>query len=240
LTIFHNYCRWRSTTNGVGSFHVGAAEPPDAYGSHDLPVNCNSIDGKTYRYVAQSPDESQMEIGTGALNSAGTILARISIVENSDGTTLPVNFLVNPIVDIFPTPQVLEQLPAFPSGTRITFQQTAAPTFWTKITSYNDYALRVVSGTAGSGGSYGFSSIFSYRTDDPTYISEAQMPSHMHYDQTVYNSGGAGNKGGWLNGNGGFLSDQAIGGYYTGGSSYHQHTYDMRVAYIDVIIASKD
>jgi len=32
-------------------------------------------------------------------------------------------------------------VPAFPSGTRMLFQQTAAPTGWTKDTSHNDKAL---------------------------------------------------------------------------------------------------
>lgn len=38
------------------------------------------------------------------------------------------------------------------SGTLMLFQQTAAPTGWTKQTTHNDKALRVVSGTASSGG----------------------------------------------------------------------------------------
>jgi hypothetical protein len=37
------------------------------------------------------------------------------------------------------------------------FAQTAAPTGWTKSTTHNDKALRVVSGTASSGGSTAFS-----------------------------------------------------------------------------------
>ena len=50
---------------------------------------------------------------------------------------------------------------AFPSGTRMIFQQTSAPTGWTKDTSdTNQRALRVVSGTASSGGSVDFTSAF--------------------------------------------------------------------------------
>ena len=49
----------------------------------------------------------------------------------------------------------------FPSGTRMIFQQTNAPTGWTKDTSdVNQRALRVVSGTAGSGGSVDFTTAF--------------------------------------------------------------------------------
>lgn len=47
---------------------------------------------------------------------------------------------------------------AFPSGTLMLFQQTAAPTGWTKQTVHNNKALRVVTGTAGSGGTTNFTS----------------------------------------------------------------------------------
>jgi microcystin-dependent protein len=45
----------------------------------------------------------------------------------------------------------------FPTGTAMLFQQTSAPTGWTKSTTHNDKALRVVSGTASSGGTTAFS-----------------------------------------------------------------------------------
>ena len=43
------------------------------------------------------------------------------------------------------------------SGTKMIFNQTAAPTGWTKVTgSGNDTALRVTTGTVGTGGSVAF------------------------------------------------------------------------------------
>jgi hypothetical protein len=47
----------------------------------------------------------------------------------------------------------------FPSGTLMLFQQTAASPFRTKQTTHNDKALRVVSGTASSGGTNAFSTV---------------------------------------------------------------------------------
>lgn len=85
---------------------------------------------------------------------------------------------------------------AFPAGTALLFSQTAAPTGWTKSTSHDNKALRVVSGTAGSGGSVAFTTAFASQTPsgsvsvsvtagslsiDNTTLSEAQMPSHSHY-----------------------------------------------------------
>jgi hypothetical protein len=48
-------------------------------------------------------------------------------------------------------------------GSLVTFQQTAAPTSWTKQTTHNNKALRVVNGTASSGGTSTFSTVFSSR-----------------------------------------------------------------------------
>jgi len=69
-----------------------------------------------------------------------------------------------------------------PSGTRMLFQQTSAPTGWTKDTSSVDNrALRVVSGTVGSGGNKNFTTVFTanYSTDGHA-LTESQMPSHDH------------------------------------------------------------
>ena len=51
----------------------------------------------------------------------------------------------------------------FPSGTVMLFAQTSAPTGWTKSTTHNNKALRVVSGTAGSGGSNAFTNTLASR-----------------------------------------------------------------------------
>lgn len=80
----------------------------------------------------------------------------------------------------------------FPSGTLMLFVQTAAPTGWTKSTSHDNKALRVVSGTAGTGGSVAFTTAFASQTPagsvsvsgggvSATTLAESQIPSHWHY-----------------------------------------------------------
>ena len=97
----------------------------------------------------------------------------------------------------------------FPSGTSMLFMQTAAPTGWTKSTTHNDKALRIVSGTAGSGGSTSFSSTFTSRTPTgsvntsglsagATTLTTAQVPSHVHSLSRAYNTGN-GSPYGWYN-----------------------------------------
>lgn len=64
------------------------------------------------------------------------------------------------------------------SGTAMLFAQTAAPTGWTKSTSHNDKALRVVSGTASSGGATAFTSVFgSGKTAGSTTLTTSHLPA---------------------------------------------------------------
>ncbi len=61
----------------------------------------------------------------------------------------------------------------FASSTTIIFYQASAPTGWTKSTSHDNKALRVVSGTGGgSGGSSSFTSVFASRG--------VPLPEHNH------------------------------------------------------------
>jgi hypothetical protein len=82
-------------------------------------------------------------------------------------------------------------LPA-PQGTRLLFQQTAAPTGWTKDTTHNDKTIRVVTGTVSSGGTNAFSSAFSYTpagsvntsvtgTVANHTLTTSQIPAHQHF-----------------------------------------------------------
>jgi hypothetical protein len=57
---------------------------------------------------------------------------------------------------------------SFPSGTVMLFVQTAAPTGWTKSTTHNNKALRIVSGTVGTGGTSAFTTAFASRTPSGT------------------------------------------------------------------------
>jgi hypothetical protein len=82
----------------------------------------------------------------------------------------------------------------FESGTVMLFGQTAAPTGWTKdTTNYNNSGLRVVTGTASTGGSVDFTTAFASQTPTGsvtitavsgsagnTTLSTPQIPSHTH------------------------------------------------------------
>jgi len=119
------------------------------------------------------------------------------------------------------------------------FQQTSAPTGWTKQTTHNDKALRVVSGSASSGGTSAFSTVFGKTATDAHTLTSAQIPAHTHPQaaDTTRDSvnSGAGNIS---NSIGGLLGGTTQSN--TGGGSSHSHNMDIRVQYVDLIIASKD
>jgi hypothetical protein len=139
---------------------------------------------------------------------------------------------------------------AFAAGTVIPFYNTNAPTGWTKLTTQNDKALRVVSGSGGvSGGSVAFSTAFSSQAvtgtngaSGATTLTTAQIPSHSH---TIGTGGGSFNSvitraGPSVNGSN---STDA-----TGSGDSHTHSaaaftgtaINLAVQYIDLILCSKD
>ena len=87
---------------------------------------------------------------------------------------------------------------SIPSGSVILFYQANAPTGWTKVTTQDNKALRVVSGTGGgTGGSTNFTSVFTSRTPSGSVsggnvsisisgttnnhsLTRAQLPNHRH------------------------------------------------------------
>lgn len=129
----------------------------------------------------------------------------------------------------------------FPAGTKMLFAQSTAPTGWTKDTTHNNKALRVVSGTTGgdSGGSVDFSTLFARTAVDGSSLSIAQLAAHTHSVRT--RSDGSTGSGTYVgNRSGSSNSDIAGAALSTGSGSTHSHGLDLRVKYVDVIIASKD
>ena len=149
-----------------------------------------------------------------------------------------------------------------PQNSVAVFYQASAPTGWSQVTTHNNKALRVVSGTGGgfgSGGTSGpggqpFTTIFP-STARPisgtvtcdgsvgdTTLTIQQIPSHTH------NAGSSVNVSPQSPGVGGrAVNDSAPATSPTGGGLSHNHpfvaasapysgTIDMAVAYIDVII----
>jgi len=129
-----------------------------------------------------------------------------------------------------------------PAGTVMLFAQTSAPTGFTKSTTHNDKALRVVSGAASSGGSVAFTTAFASQTPagtvGSTTLTTAQMPAHTHTQGSSYGGGG--------NFSPGCSPSYGSGNTGSAGSgSSHNHTFtgtaiNLAVQYVDIILATKD
>ena len=138
-----------------------------------------------------------------------------------------------------------------PSGTVMLFVQSAAPVGWTKLTTHDNKALRIVSGTGGeSGGTVAFAAAFASKpitgsvsgttsaaaatgtvvtAETSGWVSGhtltvAEMPSHNHaFTQTVAESGGLqGGGGNWTLAN---SLNNFLGIGNTGGNQPHAHGF---------------
>tara|TARA_R110000822_G_scaffold120999_5_gene254703 strand:- start:6890 stop:7828 length:939 start_codon:yes stop_codon:yes gene_type:complete len=141
-----------------------------------------------------------------------------------------------------------------PSGTKMMFVQTSAPTGWTKSVTDDNKALRVVSGAASTGGSVPFTTAFTSQalsgSVGATALTEANLPTHYHtvVSRTKSSAQIAAGTASYVMltgttdyiGTGSVLTD---GGSGTG--TTHTHTFgtssiNLAVQYVDVIIATKD
>ena len=156
----------------------------------------------------------------------------------------------------------------FDAGTVMLFAQTSAPTGWTKdSTNYNNSGLRVVTGTASTGGSVDFTTAFASQTPTgsvsissvsgsagATTLTTPQIPSHTHSstgnDQTPSNPTGVfqmafqRNTGtsitGTTNSTGGDGSHTHPFSFSSGSGTFSGNAINLAVKYVDVIRATKN
>jgi microcystin-dependent protein len=146
----------------------------------------------------------------------------------------------------------------------MTFNQTAAPTGWTKSTTTNNAGFRLVSGTVGSGGSVDFTTAFASKavtgtvstsissvsgSAGATTLSTPQIPSHSHTfgaspfsvyapvpgPVTLATVSDTGNTGG-----GGSHTHPFSFSSGSATSSFSGNALNLAVKYVDLIIAQKN
>ena len=152
----------------------------------------------------------------------------------------------------------------FDQGTDAIFFQSAAPSGWTKNTSHNNKALRVVGGSSdpnggGSGGSNTFTSAFPSSkpisgnfpisgTVGGHTLTSNELPSHTHANGGAVSLSPG---GGDVKSGGGWSRSTPDTGNNTTNASSHAHPFssgsasfsanvDLAVQYVDVLICSFD
>lgn len=200
-------------------------------------------------------------IVTGTLGVTSTLTASNGLTVSAGGASITGNTTVSGTLTAtaFSGPWA-----DMPSGTVMLFVQTAAPTGWTKSTTYNDRALRVVSGTASAGGSVAFTTAFASQSVSGTVgsytLTTADIPSHTHTATVsdpghfhAFTTGGASGSG-YASLTQGTNTSQntdskttgiTVSNSSTGGGGGHTHSFtgtaiNLAVQYVDAIIATKN
>ena len=153
---------------------------------------------------------------------------------------------------------------AFDAGTVTVFNQTSAPTGWTKDTSnYDNFALRIVTGSASTGGSVDFTTAFASQTPTgsvsitsvsgsagDTTLSTPQIPSHSHTSgRAIQSEEGFGGPSSGIGDTNPIRNTGPAGGggshthpfsFSSGSGTFTGNAINLAVKYIDLIRATKN
>ena len=229
-----------NVTVGHGSRFPSANFQLVIWNSTDFANPIEATDREIVRCTSRSGDV--LTITRGQEGTSGT-------AHNTGGKTYSVALAI--------TKAILDNLAYIPSGTVMVFFQAAPPAGWTQVTTQNDKALRVVSGTGGgTGGSTVFTSAWAAKNADAEAAHTHTGPSHSHSLNTDGNSVGydAGNEVVRRTSDGRMSVEAAgtdaayitnitdsTGTGATGAGASHQHNITVySPQYIDMIIASRD
>lgn len=234
-----------------GSLTTGGSSTAYTLSSNQAFASLATMNGQSLRVKFNATNDASPTLNVDSLGAKSIVTVSGSAVGAGQIVANSVHSLVydnsNNCFVIISSPQ------PFPSGTKMLFQQTAAPTGWTKDTSHNNKALRIVSGTASSGGSTAFTSVFTSRTiaqvNLPAVNFTGTLPDHQHtiavFQSPISYQPTSGGPETPLSYGAGATNKQTAAGttsatsisVSSGGSGT---ALDFAVQYVDVIIATKD
>lgn len=81
MAAFLNACRFLPTAGGTADFTYSSA-----VGGYQSPALAGVVNGRLYKYRAESADLTQCEMGEGSYNTATGVLTRTTVLYNSSGT----------------------------------------------------------------------------------------------------------------------------------------------------------
>jgi hypothetical protein len=95
MAAFLNACRFNPTLGGTTDWTYSSPVP-----GYQNPAAAGMVNGRLYKYRAESTDLSQWEIGEGAYNTGSGVLTRTTVLFNSAGTTAKISFSTVPQVAV--------------------------------------------------------------------------------------------------------------------------------------------
>lgn len=122
MAAFLNVCRFSPTLGGTTDWTYSAATT-----GYQSPTAAGVVNGRVYKYRAESSDLSQWEIGEGAYNTSTGVLARTTVFFNSSGGTSKINFTQVPQVAIVTVKEDLIALDESNQSVMINGQIIAVP-----------------------------------------------------------------------------------------------------------------
>ena len=126
----------------------------------------------------------------------------------------------------------------FETGVRMIFAQASAPSGWTQVTDYDDYALRIVSGTgADTRGTKGLATSFSHEHTIPDH--QHVVGAHTHSLASEWQTNGTGSN--TVSGGNTHRRTENNSNFNTQATSITADSNDLGILkQIDVILCSKD
>jgi hypothetical protein len=134
MAAFLNACRFNPTAGGTTDWTFSSA-----VNGYQSPAAANVVNGRLYKYRAESADLSQWELGQGTYSSG--VLTRTTVLFNSSGNTSKINFSTVPQVAIVALKEDLisvEEANAFTAAQKYQARaniQAAPPKQWLRTTS---------------------------------------------------------------------------------------------------------
>jgi hypothetical protein len=258
--LMSSVAKWRDDL--AGTLTTGGTSTAYTLTSNQVFASLSAMNGAALRVKfnatnGANPTLNVDGLGAKAINTiSGTAVPTGAIVsgtvhdlvyDNSNSVWLLIGAAYNPLGIV--------------NGTVMLFMQTAAPSGWTKSTTHNDKAIRIVSGSASSGGSTAFTSVFASRTITQGNLPNVNFAISGNATQTIQvttagaqaiapNSGSGTTTAAIAGGSTLYASNQfqaidnlsinatmAAGTAASGGSGT---AMDFAVSYVDVIAATKD
>jgi hypothetical protein len=95
MAAFLDVCRFTPSAGGTTDWTYAVAAT-----GYQSPAAAGVVNGRLYKYRAESADLSQWEVGEGVYNTSTGVLARTTVLFNSSGTSTKINFSTTPQVGI--------------------------------------------------------------------------------------------------------------------------------------------